>query len=109
MEKCTKAIEKNCNNNNNSFLYSAFLNTQRCFTCAETNSKNTKDRGSNKTNKQNSLVKKLCEMSHVVEGREQGLAGEDEFEEVSFEGYGGSLTDVDGDLCVWFWDLCLEF
>ena len=32
------------------------------------------------------LVKKLCEMSHVVKGREQGLAGEGEFEEVSFEG-----------------------
>jgi len=31
-------------------------------------------------------LEKLCGMSHVVEGRGQGLAGEGEFEEVGFEG-----------------------
>ena len=41
-------------------------------------------------------------MNHLVDGREQGLAGEGKFEEVSFDGlfewcYGGTRMDVNGD------------
>ena len=78
------------NNNNTLFLYSAFLNTQRRFTCAKTNKTIQQHKYKRQRIKQNKQTehfsKKLCEMSHVVEGREQGLAGEGEFEEVSFEG-----------------------